>query len=234
MLQLFCGCKSILTAEYPMRSENNIAGTLEDFIHHYGATNTLFSDNSKAQTGCAVQQILRMYAIKDFQCEPHHQHQNYAERHIQEVKKLTNALLDHTSSPPSLWLLCVQHVVNILNSPLKACSGKPHLKQILVNNRISPPSFPSAGMNPFTTSLILHPCISHLSHRNVLDALLALLNTRVMPSLSLVLILPPLRWWPVPNSALDSKAMEIIDAFSHPMAGSLLLNQYCLQQTLLV
>jgi hypothetical protein len=28
--------------------------------------------------------------------------------------------------------------------------------------------------------------------------------------------------------------MQIFDAFSHPMVGSLLLNQYCLQQTLLV
>jgi hypothetical protein len=56
ILQLFCGCKSILTAVYPMRSENNIAGTLE-------APNALYSGNSKAQTGCAVQKIFRMYAI---------------------------------------------------------------------------------------------------------------------------------------------------------------------------
>jgi hypothetical protein len=76
MLQLFCGCKSVITAVYPMPSENNIDGTLEDFIRHYGAPNALFSDNSKAQTGRAVQDILRMYGIKDFQCEPHLQYQN--------------------------------------------------------------------------------------------------------------------------------------------------------------
>ena len=87
MVQLFCGCSSLLTAVYPMRCENNIAGTLEDFICFYGAPTALFSDNAKSQIGRAVQEILRMYAIKDFQCEPHHQHQNYAERHIQEVKK---------------------------------------------------------------------------------------------------------------------------------------------------
>jgi hypothetical protein len=97
MLQLYCGCKSILTAVYPMRSEYNIAETLEDFIRHYGTPNALFSDNSKAQTGRAVQEILRMYAIKDFQCEPHHQHQNYAKRRIQEAKKLTKNLLDRTT-----------------------------------------------------------------------------------------------------------------------------------------
>jgi hypothetical protein len=43
MLQLFCGCKSILTVVYPIQSENNIAGTLEEFIHHYGAPNALFT-----------------------------------------------------------------------------------------------------------------------------------------------------------------------------------------------
>jgi hypothetical protein len=66
MIQLFCGCKSILIAVYPMLSEKNISGTLEDFIRHYGAPNALFSDISKAQTGRAVPEFFHMYAIKDF------------------------------------------------------------------------------------------------------------------------------------------------------------------------
>ena len=96
MLQLYCGCDSQLTAVYPMKTETDMAGTLEDFIRQHGAPNALFSDNAKAQIGRAVQEILRMYAIKDFQCEPHHQHQNLAERRIQEVKKLSNQMLDRT------------------------------------------------------------------------------------------------------------------------------------------
>ena len=117
-----------------MRCENNLAGAPEDFIRHHGAPNAIFSDNAKSQTGRAVQEILRMYAIKDFQCEPHHQHQNFAERRIQEVKKLSNTLLDHSGSPPSLWILCVQHVVYLLNrlsteslhwkTPLEAATGQ--------------------------------------------------------------------------------------------------------------
>jgi hypothetical protein len=58
MLQPFCGYTSLLTAIYPMRSENNIAGTLEEFIKNYSASNALFSDNAKVQTGQAVQEIL--------------------------------------------------------------------------------------------------------------------------------------------------------------------------------
>jgi hypothetical protein len=88
MLQLYCGCDSQLTAVFPMKTEREMADTLEDFIRFHGAPNALFSANSKVQIGHAVQEILRMYAIKDFQCEPHHQHQNPAERRIQEVVPL--------------------------------------------------------------------------------------------------------------------------------------------------
>jgi hypothetical protein len=56
-----------------------MANTIKDFICSYGAPNVLFSDNDRAQIGKTVHEILRMYAIKDFQCEPNHQHQNFAE-----------------------------------------------------------------------------------------------------------------------------------------------------------
>ena len=152
MVQLFFGCSSLITAVYPMRHENNIADTLEDFIRHYGAPNALFSDNAKSQIGLAVQEILRMYAIKDFQCETHHQHQNFAEQRIHKVKKLSNTLLDHSGSPPSLWLLCVQHVVYILKhlsteslqwkTPLEAATGQqPKISAILAFHWYEPVHF---------------------------------------------------------------------------------------------
>jgi hypothetical protein len=115
MLQLFWGCKRLITAVYPMWREGNVSGTLEDFIRQYCAPTSLFSNNAKSQIGKAVLEILSMYAIKDFQCEPHHQHPKFAKRRIQEVKKLSNSLLDLTGSLPSLWLLCVQYVVYLLN-----------------------------------------------------------------------------------------------------------------------
>jgi hypothetical protein len=134
MVQLFCGCQSLLTAVYPMRREGSISGTLEDFIRQYSVPNSLFSDNAKSQIGKAVREFLRMYAIKDFQSESHHQHQNFAEQHIQEVKKLSNTLLDRTGSSSSLRLLCVQYVVYLLNrlstdslqwkTPFEAANGQ--------------------------------------------------------------------------------------------------------------
>jgi hypothetical protein len=99
MVQRSCGCKSILAAvAYPMRHEGNIAGTPVDFNCHYGAPAAFFRDNAKSQIGKAVLEILRKYAIKDLQCEPHQQHQNYAERQIHEVRKLSNTHLDRSGT----------------------------------------------------------------------------------------------------------------------------------------
>ena len=111
----------------------------------------------KFQIGRAVQEILCMYAIKDFQCESHHQHQNYAERRIQEVKKLSNTLLDRSGSPPLLWLLCVHHIVYLLNRLSTEgfqFSGKHRLRQPPFNNWTFLPFWLFIGMHLFTLNII--------------------------------------------------------------------------------
>jgi hypothetical protein len=162
MLQLYCGCKSLLTAGFPMKSESEMASTFEDFIRCFEAPNALFSDNAKAQIGKAVHEILRMYAIADFQCEPHHQHQNPAERRIQDVKKLCNQLMDRTNTPPNLWLLCTLYVIYMLNrlatasldwkTPIEAATGQQPDISALISFRWfepvyykSPPTYPSTS-----------------------------------------------------------------------------------------
>jgi hypothetical protein len=62
----------------------------------------LLCANTQSQIAKAVCEILQMYAVNDFQCEPHHQHQHFAEPHTQEVKKQINTHLDCTGSSPSL------------------------------------------------------------------------------------------------------------------------------------
>jgi Reverse transcriptase (RNA-dependent DNA polymerase) len=115
MTQIFCGCSSQFTAGYPMKTDGEMASTLEDFIRTYGAPKSLFSDNAKAQIGKAVHDILRMYSIGNFQCEPHHQHQNPAERRIQELKRISTTIMERTNTPPSLWLLALNYTMYLLN-----------------------------------------------------------------------------------------------------------------------
>jgi hypothetical protein len=59
--------------------------------------------------------MLRSLYISDWQSEPHHQHQNACERRIQDLKRMTNTVLDRTNAPPNLWLHCLQYVCFICN-----------------------------------------------------------------------------------------------------------------------
>jgi hypothetical protein len=115
MAQIYCGKKTQLTAAFPMKSESEMPATLQDFIRKNGAPNLLFSDNAKVQIGKTVDSILRHYGIDDHQSEPHHQHQNYAERKIQEIKRFVDVLMDRTGTPTGYWLLCLLYAVYLLN-----------------------------------------------------------------------------------------------------------------------
>ena len=56
-----------------------------------------------------------MYAIKDMQSEPNHQHHKYAERRIQEVKATSMTIMDRVGAPNCLWYLCLKYVCVLLN-----------------------------------------------------------------------------------------------------------------------
>ncbi|MGH3053882.1 MAG: chromo domain-containing protein, partial [Gaiellaceae bacterium] len=113
--QLYVGKESVFTQLYGMRTESQMSSTLQDFIRQWGAPDELFSDNALAQTQNTVNDILRMYNIKNSTTEPYHPNQNPAERRIKEVKSTTNVLMDRTDTPEELWLLCMQYVVYLLN-----------------------------------------------------------------------------------------------------------------------
>jgi hypothetical protein len=103
MVQLYCGTSSLLTVIFPMKSESEMPGTLLDFIRKGGAPNAIFSDNAEVQIGKTAQSTLRMYCIDDMQSEPYHQHQNPAERRIQDEKRIRNQITDRTGTPPCYW-----------------------------------------------------------------------------------------------------------------------------------
>jgi hypothetical protein len=115
MAQIYAGKRSSKLVAYGMTSETQMPHTLEDLIRKHGAPNCLFSDNAKVQIGSRVRDILRLYKIKDFQCEPEYQHQNFAERKIGDVKRLSSSIMDRTGTPAAFWLLCLFYVVFLLN-----------------------------------------------------------------------------------------------------------------------
>ena len=71
-------------------TDGDYVDCLLDVMRRYGAMDQIISDRAQAEVSDRVKDILRVYGIKDWQSEPHHQHQNYAERAYQEVKKFAN------------------------------------------------------------------------------------------------------------------------------------------------
>jgi hypothetical protein len=87
---------------YDMHSPNQFVNTLEDEIRYRGAMDKLISDSASVEISNRVQDILRALVIEDWQREPHYQHQNYAERCWQELKKVVHRVMDSSGAPPEL------------------------------------------------------------------------------------------------------------------------------------
>ena len=115
LVQLFTGADSEFTSIYPIHVKSAFPHALQDFIRDHGAMKSLRSDNAKEETSILVQDILKMYMIRDSQSKPHYQHQNPAERMIQDVKRMTTSIMDHVGCQAHWWLLCMTYVVSLLS-----------------------------------------------------------------------------------------------------------------------
>ena len=113
--QIYVGTKSTVTDVYGMRTEKQLVNTLEDNIRDRGAMKQLLSDSAQSEISKRILDILRTLCIPSWQSEPHQQHQNPCERRIQDVKRMTNTLLDRSGSLASTWLLAMAYVCFLLN-----------------------------------------------------------------------------------------------------------------------
>ena len=132
--QIYTGVRTKVTDIYGMKSTKNFPGTLQDQICERGAPDKLVSDNGSAETSSKTVDILRHYHIKGWHSEAYQQHQNPMERRCQDIKRITNRLLDRTNSPPYVWLLALAYVCFLLNrmaltslggiAPLQSLTGQ--------------------------------------------------------------------------------------------------------------
>ena len=70
--QLYVGKDTLLLNVYLMKTNKEFINTLKDNIQRRGAMDKLISDSALAEISKRVQNILRIYCIKDWQSEPHH------------------------------------------------------------------------------------------------------------------------------------------------------------------
>jgi hypothetical protein len=115
MAQIFVGRKTLVTDVYPMTSESQIPCPLEHNIKDRGAMETIISDGARAAIGPRIKNICGLFTIKDYQSEPHHQHQNYAENRVGTLKDATNRVMERSGAPANLWLLALIYMAILLN-----------------------------------------------------------------------------------------------------------------------
>ena len=113
--QVFVGRTSKYISIYGCSTDAEFVNTLNDEIRKRGAMDTIISDRAQAEVSNRVKSILRAYAIKDWQSEPHFQHQNYCERMYQEIKKFSNWVMNNSGAPLEAWLHIMEYVAFILN-----------------------------------------------------------------------------------------------------------------------
>ena len=115
LAELFTGKDSSYTDVYPLGSFKDMPGALQDFIRDHGAPHTLMSDNAKANISQEMVKVLRFYNIKGQTSTPKQQNQNPAERRIQDIKHMTDSIMDCTHAPAPYWLLCTLFVCSLYN-----------------------------------------------------------------------------------------------------------------------
>ena len=113
-----------------MKNDSVFANTLLDNVRERGAMDKLISDRAQVEVSERVNDVLRALCIPDWQSEPYHQHQNFAERRCNTLKIHVNRVMNRSGAPTNTWFLCLMYVCFVLNrvsvdglhgrSPLKA------------------------------------------------------------------------------------------------------------------
>ena len=122
-MQVFCGKNSKYCKGYGMKTESDGCDVLETFVAEVGAPYHLMNDNARMETSQAWKRILSKYNISGSATEPNHGHQNPVERRIQDIKKVSRAIMDHTGCPDTFWELAVTYGILLLNHTAAASLG---------------------------------------------------------------------------------------------------------------
>ena len=118
-----------------MKTKKQFMNMLQDMIRERGAMDKLLSDSTQVEVSERVKDILRALHISDWQSEPLHPHQNFAEWHYQRVKATANRTMDRFGAPLETWLLALKYSAYVLNRIAHASLGYKTPIQALTGQR---------------------------------------------------------------------------------------------------
>ena len=200
--QLFVGRNSLVTNIYGMKSDSEFVRMLQDVIRKWGVMYMLTSDRAQVEISKKVVDILCHLVIKDWQSEPHYQHQNFAERRYQTLKTYFNHVMNMSGAPANMWLLCFQYICYVTNhtaaeslkwqTPLEVLTGNtPDTSVITAFKFYDPvyiecidPGFPSESEQIRGRFVSFAKTVGHQATFKVLtdDTLKVVFHSRVIPA----------------------------------------------------
>jgi len=97
---------------------------LQDFVTEVGAPYRIMNDNAEMEVSEAWKKILRTYNIDRGTTERYHPQQNPAERRIQEIKKVSLSIMNHSNTTGSLsWPMATKYTIMVLNHTKRSENG---------------------------------------------------------------------------------------------------------------
>jgi len=87
---------------------------MEEQFRKVGAPLGIMSDNAKAELHGKAKELLNMYNVDDRQSEPYYQHQNPAERAMQDVKRRLDGTMDRMNVPSEAWLITIKFILMLM------------------------------------------------------------------------------------------------------------------------
>ena len=104
-----------------MKNDKQFVKSLEYHIRKREAIDKIISDSEKSEISLRAKDMLRALFVDEWKSEVHNQHQNFAGRRCQTIKRHTKTLLDRTRDPACTWLLSMMHFFFFLNHFCNAC-----------------------------------------------------------------------------------------------------------------
>ena len=108
---------------YHMKHKNEYSDAFHAFFTEVGIPEEMRADYASEEKSKAVVKILHKYKVKISQSEPYHQHQNFVEHSIKDLKYATFKILSKSGAPIGLWDYALSHAGDLLNITARRSIG---------------------------------------------------------------------------------------------------------------
>jgi hypothetical protein len=134
--QVFFGRHTHVGDAYKMKSESEFPNTLQRNICERGASDHFLTDSATYETSKCVNVILNNLHIGAWQSKPHKQHPNPCERRWQDVKCVSNDIMNRTGCYTSCWFLVLTYILFVMNLTTTKSLGWSISLQLLTGNTV--------------------------------------------------------------------------------------------------